>query len=198
MQAEALYKQFRAKKEVLQGKTKEQVMSKYGSAAKEPDEEVLALAQSEAYTEYNAEVRRLHPAVLECCCSCEMYLSWHGLADRVRDVQNTYSVQGRVIRGEASVKRSRYPEDVLVNNHTSVWGSWWSKGSWGYACCQQTTKNSYCTGAAGLESAAQAQELMDANLAHRLNTSDPPAEERNGSKVCYHACVMTTRLCCSS
>ncbi|CAL5219695.1 g1583 [Coccomyxa viridis] len=144
-QAEALYKQFRAKKEVLQGKTKEQVMSKYGSAAKEPDEEVLALAQSEAYTEYNAE--------------------------------------GRVIRGEASVKRSRYPEDVLVNNHTSVWGSWWSKGSWGYACCQQTTKNSYCTGAAGLESAAQAQELMDANLAHRLNTSDPPAEERNGSKV---------------
>ncbi len=55
-QAEALYQQFRAKKEVLQGKTKEQVMSKYGSAAKTPDEELLALAQSEAYTEYNAEV----------------------------------------------------------------------------------------------------------------------------------------------
>ena len=56
MQAEALYKQFRAKKDVLEGKTKEQVMSKYGSAAQAPDEEVLALAQSEAYTEYNAEV----------------------------------------------------------------------------------------------------------------------------------------------
>ena len=68
-QAEALYKQFRAKKEVLQGKTKEQVMSKYGSAAKEPDEEVLALAQSEAYTEYNAEVHHPHPAFFECCSS---------------------------------------------------------------------------------------------------------------------------------
>ncbi len=60
MQAEALYRQFRTKKEVLQGKTKEQVMSKYGSAAKDPDEEVLALAQSEAYIEYNAEVRCQH------------------------------------------------------------------------------------------------------------------------------------------
>ena len=64
MQAEALYKQFRAKKEVLQGKTKEQVMSKYGSAAKEPDGEVLALAQSEAYAEYNAEVHYQDPACL--------------------------------------------------------------------------------------------------------------------------------------
>ncbi len=108
------------------------------------------------------------------------------MADGVRGVQKPYLVQGRVIRGEASVKRSRYPEDVLINNHTSVWGSWWSKGSWGYACCQQTTKNSYCTGDAGLESAAQAQELMDANLAHRLNTSDP-AEERNGTTVRTHA-----------
>ncbi len=59
VQAEALYRQFKAKKEVLQGKTKEQVLSKYGTNAKAPDEEVLALAQSEAYAEYNAEVRCL-------------------------------------------------------------------------------------------------------------------------------------------
>ena len=74
MQAEALYNQFKTKKEVLQGKTKEQVMSKYGSAAKQPDEEVLALAQSEAYTEYNAEVGhhstpffRILAMSLRCC-----------------------------------------------------------------------------------------------------------------------------------
>ena len=93
------------------------------------------------------------------------------------------AVQGRVIRGEAAVKRSRYPEDVLINNHTSVWGSWWSNGTWGYACCQQTTKNSYCTGEAGLEAAAQMQELMDANLAHKMNQPDP-ASERSDAKVC--------------
>ena len=63
VQAEALYRQFKAKKEVLQGKTKEQVTSKYGTAAKAPDEEVLALAQSEAYTEYNAEV---HCLLMQC------------------------------------------------------------------------------------------------------------------------------------
>ena len=92
-------------------------------------------------------------------------------------------MQGRVIKGEASVKRSRYPEDVLINNHTSVWGSWWSNGMWGYACCHQTSKNSYCTGAAGLEADAHAQELMDANLAHKLQQPEPAAE-RSSAKVC--------------
>ena len=66
VQAEALYQQFRAKKEVLQGKSKEQVMAKYGSAAKPPDEEVLALAQSENYVEYNAQVRAL--CILKSAC----------------------------------------------------------------------------------------------------------------------------------
>ena len=28
--------------------------------------------------------------------------------------------QGKVIKGEAGIKRSRYQEDVLINNHTSV------------------------------------------------------------------------------
>ena len=56
LQAEALYQQFRAKKEQLQGKSKEQVLSKYGSAAKAPEEEVALLAPSEAYVEYNAQV----------------------------------------------------------------------------------------------------------------------------------------------
>ena len=83
------------------------------------------------------------------------------------------------------MNRSRYPEDVLINNHTSVWGSWWSNGTWGYACCHQTTKNSYCTGEAGLESEAQAQELMDANLAQKLQKPDS-APEQNGSQVCKH------------
>ncbi len=28
--------------------------------------------------------------------------------------------QGRVIKGEAGIRRSRYVEDELINNHTSV------------------------------------------------------------------------------
>ena len=93
-------------------------------------------------------------------------------------------MQGRVIKGEASIKRSRYPEDILINNHTSVWGSWWSNGGWGYACCHQTTKNSFCTGEAGLEAEAQAAELMDANLAHRLQRPEPSAERSSAQVRC--------------
>ncbi len=45
--------------------------------------------------------------------------------------------------------KSRYEEDVFHGNHTSVWGSFWSHGQWGYKCCHSKLKQSYCTGAAG-------------------------------------------------
>jgi pre-mRNA-processing factor SLU7 len=62
------------------------------------------------------------------------------------------------IKGAPKVKaKSKYPEDILPNNHTSVWGSWWSNFQWGFACCHSTVKNSYCTGEAGKE----AFELAD-------------------------------------
>ncbi len=35
-----------------------------------------------------------------------------------------YDAHGRVIRGKEVKARSRYEEDVMVNNHTAVWGSW--------------------------------------------------------------------------
>eukprot|EP00455_Lapot_gusevi_P042431 TRINITY_DN5034_c0_g1_i16.p1 TRINITY_DN5034_c0_g1~~TRINITY_DN5034_c0_g1_i16.p1 ORF type:complete len:378 (-),score=126.97 TRINITY_DN5034_c0_g1_i16:197-1258(-) len=61
-----------------------------------------------------------------------------------------YSADGRVIKGqEKAIPTSKYAEDVLENNHTSVWGSYWQDGRWGYACCCQTIRNAYCTGRAG-------------------------------------------------
>lgn len=65
-----------------------------------------------------------------------------------------------LIKGAPKVKaKSKYPEDVLINNHKSVWGSWWSNFKWGYACCHSTVKNSYCTGEAG-KKALEAAERM--------------------------------------
>jgi len=52
--------------------------------------------------------------------------------------------------GEKEIIRSRYEEDVYLNNHTSVWGSYWEAGAWGFACCRQLVKVSYCTGAKGI------------------------------------------------
>ncbi|EDQ87206.1 uncharacterized protein MONBRDRAFT_37998 [Monosiga brevicollis MX1] len=61
-----------------------------------------------------------------------------------------YSQSGRVIKGNEKAKvQSKYEEDVYPGNHTSVWGSYWSRGRWGYACCHATEKQSYCTGAEG-------------------------------------------------
>merc|ERR1712060_14151 len=45
--------------------------------------------------------------------------------------------------------KSRYDEDIMINNHTCVWGSLWKNGRWGYKCCKSFIKQSYCLGEAG-------------------------------------------------
>lgn len=65
-----------------------------------------------------------------------------------------YSKGGRVIKGQEIAKvRSKYEEDQFPGNHTSIWGSFWRDGRWGFACCHSHAKNSYCTGEAGKEAA---------------------------------------------
>ena len=67
---------------------------------------------------------------------------------------------------------SQYAENVLINNHTSVWGSWWKDFHWGYLCCHSTVKNSYCTGEAGKQVAQEtdrlASEADNADVAHEI------------------------------
>ena len=52
--------------------------------------------------------------------------------------------------------QSIYKEDVFVNGHTSVWGSWREADSekWGYLCCRITDKTARCP----LESERTAKE----------------------------------------
>lgn len=58
-----------------------------------------------------------------------------------------YSRSGKVIKGiEKPKARSTYEEDVYINNHTTIWGSYWNAGRWGYKCCKSFIKNSYCVG----------------------------------------------------
>uniref|UniRef100_A0A7N6B249 Pre-mRNA-splicing factor SLU7 n=1 Tax=Anabas testudineus TaxID=64144 RepID=A0A7N6B249_ANATE len=62
-----------------------------------------------------------------------------------------YSRHGAVLKGlEKAVARSKYEEDVLINNHTCIWGSYWKDGCWGYKCCHSMVKQSYCTGETGI------------------------------------------------
>jgi pre-mRNA-processing factor SLU7 len=91
---------------------------------------------------------------------------------------------GRVIKGQETKVKSRYEEDVLINNHTAVWGSWWKDGTWGFACCHQCVKNSYCTGAAGATAIAESQALTAANMvAHAARSAEEEEKRRMESKL---------------
>ncbi|KAG5654411.1 hypothetical protein H0H81_003235 [Sphagnurus paluster] len=92
-----------------------------------------------------------------------------------------YSRSGQVIKGRERAKaKSKYPEDVLVNNHTCVWGSWYdpSTSTWGYACCHSIIHISYCSGLAGIEAAqaSSAQHLLAA-----APNNAPPANSAEAS-----------------
>jgi pre-mRNA-processing factor SLU7 len=70
-----------------------------------------------------------------------------------------YDESGGIKGAPKALAKSKYPEDVFINNHTTVWGSWWTDFRWGYACCHSTTKNSYCTGEQGKEAFEDANNM---------------------------------------
>ncbi|OLN86022.1 Pre-mRNA-splicing factor SLU7 [Colletotrichum chlorophyti] len=89
-----------------------------------------------------------------------------------------YDESGLIKGAPRVIAKSKYPEDVFIHNHTSVWGSWWSNFQWGYACCHSTVKNSYCTGEEGkLAWEASEKQRTGAVLADP-EAEDPPAQNK--------------------
>lgn len=78
---------------------------------------------------------------------------------------------------EKAVPKSKYEEDVFMNNHTTVWGSWWKDHQWGYKCCKQFTRNSYCTGQAGIDAAEASADLMRSNIEKKESLQEAPVEK---------------------
>eukprot|EP00602_Paraphysomonas_sp_CaronLab_P004398 CAMPEP_0185033266 /NCGR_PEP_ID=MMETSP1103-20130426/22034_1 /TAXON_ID=36769 /ORGANISM="Paraphysomonas bandaiensis, Strain Caron Lab Isolate" /LENGTH=511 /DNA_ID=CAMNT_0027569477 /DNA_START=307 /DNA_END=1842 /DNA_ORIENTATION=- len=100
----------------------------------------------------------------------------------------TYTSDGR-LAGSASAKtvaRTKYEEDVFINNHTSVWGSYFNKKrmQWGYQCCHSLVKNSYCTGAKGRETndAESSQGVAMLQAQQMLNSIKPKDNDKKESK----------------
>ncbi|XP_042910213.1 pre-mRNA-splicing factor SLU7 [Parasteatoda tepidariorum] len=95
-----------------------------------------------------------------------------------------YSRQGNVIKGdEKPVIRSKYEEDVHINNHTAVFGSYWQDFQWGYKCCHSFIKNSYCTGLAGKEAFKEVSSisLLTEKLAKPVASNPEPAHNSEDS-----------------
>ena len=70
-----------------------------------------------------------------------------------------YDEDGGIKGRSKTVQKSKYNEDVFVNNHTSIWGSWWKDFKWGYQCCHSTIRNSYCVGEEGKKAFEEAETL---------------------------------------
>ena len=52
-----------------------------------------------------------------------------------------------------------------------MWGSYWEKGKWGFACCKQLVRNSYCTGAAGRLAKEDMERSVPIKPSSSLSTS---------------------------
>ncbi|CAG8980102.1 hypothetical protein HYALB_00013553 [Hymenoscyphus albidus] len=84
-----------------------------------------------------------------------------------------YDESGAIKGAPKTKAKSKYPEDVLINNHTLTWGSWWANFQWGYACCHSLVKNSYCTGEEGKAAFEEASGMRSGGA---LN-GEAPAKE---------------------
>jgi len=106
-----------------------------------------------------------------------------------------YDRHGRVVKGATKVSaKTKYEEDVFVNNHSSVFGSYYNRAraTWGYKCCHSPLKNSYCTGEKGkLANDAVSNEAMDAFSRSKLAASKMDGNGSKGSSS--HAQVLIKR-----
>ena len=90
-----------------------------------------------------------------------------------------YAPDGKLITGASTTIQSKWSEDQLIGNHTCVWGSFWQNGKWGFGCCHQFEKNSYCTGESGKIANLKSLQSLQNRMA---NYAERKAETTNSDK----------------
>jgi pre-mRNA-processing factor SLU7 len=92
-----------------------------------------------------------------------------------------YTKDGRILKGDTNESiKTKYEEDVHINNHITVWGSYYSRmqGTWGYACCHSVIKNSICVGAKGFESR---EELLTRKQPFNIKPEAEPSDKNTSN-----------------
>ena len=149
-QAELLKKQFKSKSADLKLQRKKKVLDKYGGAEYLDGSSGLA----DAVDSMDGSDSKKAAAVND---RSEVAAKERKIRFGVSTAAEEYSRDGRLLKGgpESKVKRmalkSKYEEDVFINGHTTVWGSYFHVGAfqWGYADDHSLIRNSYCTGENG-------------------------------------------------
>ena len=149
-QAEMLRKQFQNKSKDLKLQQKKAVLDKYGGAEYLDGGGGLASAAAN-----DEEQKRMQQAKA---------IEDRKLRFGVTTTKNEYSQDGRKINGKIIERKAipcKYEEDIFINGHTTVWGSYFHKGAftWGYADDHSLIKMSYCTGAEGRRANDEANEM---------------------------------------
>lgn len=96
-----------------------------------------------------------------------------------------YDETGAIKGAPKKAVKSKYPEDVINNNHSTVFGSWWHDFQWGYACCFSTVKNSYCTGEDGKNAFFEADNMLD--LPPGNEQDDKPTHEADETENAHES-----------
>eukprot|EP00538_Stauroneis_constricta_P011417 CAMPEP_0119548946 /NCGR_PEP_ID=MMETSP1352-20130426/2749_1 /TAXON_ID=265584 /ORGANISM="Stauroneis constricta, Strain CCMP1120" /LENGTH=656 /DNA_ID=CAMNT_0007594359 /DNA_START=43 /DNA_END=2010 /DNA_ORIENTATION=- len=148
-QAELLNKKFKNKAAELKLKKKQAVLSKYGGEEYLDGTDGLADATEKgkkASTTTLAAERKTR----------------YGVSMTPEE----YNRDGRLVKGgQGKAKnipqKSKYQEDVFINGHTTVWGSYFHVGAyaWGYADDHSLIRSSYCTGANGRKANDESNQL---------------------------------------
>ena len=145
-QAEMLQKKFKTQAADLKLQQKKAVLDKYGGAEYLDGAGGLAsAAKDEKERNYKPEMDRK-------------------LRFGVTTTKIEYSQDGRRVNGK-EIKREaipcKYEEDIFINGHSTVWGSYLHKGAmqWGYADDHSLIKMSYCTGPEGRLANDEANEM---------------------------------------
>lgn len=148
-QVELLKKKFKSKSAEIQLQKKKKVLDKYGGSEYLDGSGGLA----------NALEEKRHPSVQA------NTVEERKIRFGVSTVAEEYRRDGRIIKGQTNVKRvaqkSKYQEDIFINGHSTVWGSYFHIGAftWGYADDHSLIRSSYCTGAAGRKANDEANEM---------------------------------------
>ena len=148
-QAELLKKKFKDKSQDLKVKQKKAVLDRYGGVEYLDGGDGLASA---------VDAQEKSAKAAEAAAERKARFG-------VSITKEEYAPDGRLIKGSVTVKRvalaSKYEENVFINGHTTVWGSYFHRGAfrWGYADDHSLMKNSYCTGENGRIANDEANEM---------------------------------------
>jgi len=151
-QAEVMKRQFKEKSSDLKSKQRKAVLDKYGGAEYLDGKDGLGGAT--ALTLSKDTLKGNNDSVND-----------RKVRFGVSVTAEQYTRDGRMVKGANSKMRvdqkSKYEEDVFVNGHKSVWGSFFHKGAfrWGFADDHSLLKNSYYSGENGRRANDEANEM---------------------------------------